>query len=69
MEEALGQPERCWVEASEPLLERAAGIQACHSLSLADAWIAAAAQQIGATLLHKDPEFRSVTELSQEWLR
>ena len=57
-----------WVEASEPLLERAAGIKACHSLSLADAWIAAAAQQIGATLLHKDPEFRAVAELSQEWL-
>ncbi|MCP9942748.1 PIN domain-containing protein [Cyanobium sp. ATX 6E8] len=43
-------------------------VEACHSLSLADAWIAAAAQQIGATLLHKDPEFRAFTELSQEWL-
>jgi len=57
-----------WIEASAPLLERAASIKACHSLSLADAWIAAAAQQIGATLLHKDPEFRAVAELSQEWL-
>jgi predicted nucleic acid-binding protein len=57
-----------WVEASEPLLQRAAGIKACHSLSLADAWIAASAQQIGATLLHKDPEFRGIATLSQEWL-
>jgi predicted nucleic acid-binding protein len=57
-----------WVEASEPLLERAATIKACHSLSLADAWIAAAAQQIGATLLHKDPAFQAISDLHQEWL-
>ena len=46
-----------WIEASEPLL------------AAADAWIAAAAQQVGATLLHKDPEFRAVAGLAQEWLR
>ena len=57
-----------WVEASEPLLQSAAGIKACHALSLADAWIAASAQQIGATLLHKDPEFRAIAGLPQEWL-
>ena len=57
-----------WVEPSEPLLEQAARIKACHALSLADAWIAAAAQQVGATLLHKDPEFRAIPELTQEWL-
>ena len=57
-----------WVEASEPLLEQAASIKARHSLSLADAWIAAAAQQVGATLLHKDPEFRAIANLPQEWL-
>lgn len=57
-----------WVEASEPLLEQAASIKARYSLSLADAWIAAAAQQVGATLLHKDPEFRAVVDLPQEWL-
>jgi len=45
-----------WIEASEPLL------------AAADAWIAAAAQQVGATLLHKDPEFRAVAGLAQEWL-
>lgn len=57
-----------WIEASEPLLLEAAAIKATHALSLADAWIAAAALQIGATLLHKDPEFRAITRLPQEWL-
>ena len=57
-----------WVEASEPLLECAASIKACHSLSLADAWIAASAIEIGATLVHKDPEFRAISDLTQEWL-
>jgi predicted nucleic acid-binding protein len=57
-----------WVEPSEPLLEQAGRIKACHSLSVADAWIAASAQQLGATLLHKDPEFRAIIELPQEWL-
>lgn len=57
-----------WVEPSEPLLEQAARIKACHSLSVANAWIAASALQVGATLLHKDPEFRALSELPQEWL-
>ena len=43
-------------------------LKARFSLSLADAWIAAAAQQVGATLLHKDPEFRAIADCSQEWL-
>ena len=47
------------MEASEPPR---------HTLSVADAWIAAAAQQLGATLLHKDPEFQAVADLAQEWL-
>ena len=46
----------------------AAQIKASHRLSLADAWIAAAALQSGATLLHKDPEFRAIAGLDQEWL-
>jgi predicted nucleic acid-binding protein len=57
-----------WIEASEPLLEQAASIKARFSLSLADAWIAAAAQQVGAILIHKDPEFRAIADCSQEWL-
>ena len=57
-----------WIEASEPLLELAASIKARDALSVADAWIAAASQQVGATLLHKDPEFRAITTLPQAWL-
>jgi len=29
-------------------------------------WIAAAAQQVGATLMHKDPEFRAIANLPQK---
>lgn len=57
-----------WIEASDPLLVQAASLKARHPLSVADAWIAAAAQQVGATLLHKDPEFCAIAELYQEWL-
>jgi predicted nucleic acid-binding protein len=48
------------VHESRPLLERAARIKATRRLSLADSWIAAAALQEGATLVHKDPEFASL---------
>ena len=58
----------CWVAASDPLLEQAAAIKACHALSVADAWIAAAARQQGAVLVHKDPEFQAINSLAQEWL-
>jgi predicted nucleic acid-binding protein len=33
-----------------------------------DAWIAAAAEQEGAVLVHKDPEFLALAHLPQEWL-
>lgn len=57
-----------WVHESPRLLERAAGIKATHALSIADAWIAAAALELGATLVHKDPEFENVAGLSEERL-
>jgi predicted nucleic acid-binding protein len=57
-----------WVSCSDALLERAASIKACHPLSVADAWIAASAQLQDAVLVHKDPEFRSLGEIPQEWL-
>jgi predicted nucleic acid-binding protein len=57
-----------WVEASGPLLETAAEIKALNPLSVADAWIAAAAVHNAATLVHKDPEYRALTSLAQEWL-
>jgi predicted nucleic acid-binding protein len=48
------------IHESDPLLERAARIKAIHRLSLADAWIGAAALLEGATLVHKDPEFDAI---------
>jgi hypothetical protein len=32
------------------------------------AWIAAAVQREGAVLVHKDPEFRALDQVPQEWL-
>ncbi len=49
-----------WVHEHEALLEKAAEVKACHPLSLADAWIAAAALLQGAELVHKDPEFSAL---------
>ena len=57
-----------WVHESSALLERAASIKALHPLSLADAWIAASALELGATLVHKDPEFESLPGLIEERL-
>ena len=57
-----------WVDQTEPLLLEASRIKALHRLSVADAWIAAAALLGRATLLHKDPEFEAIIELDQSWL-
>jgi predicted nucleic acid-binding protein len=45
------------VHEDTALLEKAAEIKAVHRLSVADAWIAAAAILCPAVLVHKDPEF------------
>ena len=50
------------VESDEELCMLAAHIKAAHRLSLADAWIAATAERLGAILVHKDPEFDAFTE-------
>ena len=57
-----------WVDQTESLLLEASRIKALHRLSVADAWIAAAARLSRSTLLHKDPEFEAITELDQRWL-
>ena len=52
-------------DVSEDLVLAAARIKATHDLSVADAWIAAAALLTRSTLVHKDPEFRPLArELS-----
>lgn len=52
-----------WIHESSELLERAAEVKATQPLSLADAWIAATALELGAALVHKDPEFESLPGL------
>ena len=48
------------VESSESLGVQAGAFKAAYRLSVADAWIAALAQERDATLVHKDPEFEQV---------
>jgi len=57
-----------WLHESPALLERAAAIKARFPVSLAVAWIAAAALELDAVLVHKDPEFEQVAGLRQEQL-
>ena len=56
------------VESDEPLGLAAARIKAAHRLSVADAWVAATAERLGATLVHKDPEFDSLSFIRQRLL-
>ncbi len=48
------------VESTETLAVIAGQLKALHRLSVADAWIAALAQEQNATLVHKDPEFEQL---------
>lgn len=57
-----------WLHESPELLELAASIKARFPLSLADAWIAAAAQLLNAVLVHKDQEFERLAMIHQELL-
>ena len=57
-----------WIHESIELLERAAMVKATHPLSFADAWIAATALELDATLVHKDPEFENLPRLKEERL-
>jgi predicted nucleic acid-binding protein len=57
-----------WVHESSELLQRAAQIKATQPLSLADAWIAATALELGAVLVHKDPEFENLPGLLESRL-
>ena len=49
--------------ADEALLLNAARIKATHTLSLADAVIAAIAYQNNAILIHKDPEYETLQDV------
>ncbi len=50
-----------WIHSETSLCLLAAHFKANHRLSFADAFVAATAHQYGATLVHKDPEFSSLS--------
>lgn len=58
-----------WVSCEPNILEIAARIKAQGKISVADSWIAATAIACDATLIHKDPEFEPLKEISQEILK
>lgn len=57
-----------WVTCEPPILVESARIKKQSGLSVADAWIAATAVLRQAVLVHKDPEFADLADLSQEHL-
>ena len=50
-----------WIHETKDLLELAAKIKAENSLSVVDAWIAAVSIHEDAVLVHKDPEFKTIS--------
>src|ERR1043166_1721656 len=58
-----------WVSCETEILEMAARLKAGGGLSVTDSWVAATAILRQATLIHKDPEFLKLKEISQEALK
>ena len=46
-----------WHHSDDALCSAAAKLKAIHKISFADSFVAALAQRLDATLVHKDPEF------------
>jgi len=46
-----------WQHSDGALCSAAAKLKAAHKVSFADAFVAATAQRLNATLVHKDPQF------------
>ncbi|MBI4475037.1 MAG: PIN domain-containing protein [Acidobacteria bacterium] len=57
-----------WISCEPAILEKASQIKHSGRISVADCWIAATAGILGATLVHKDPEFAPLKDISQEFL-
>ncbi len=53
---AKSQPLK-WHHTDDSLCSEAAKLKAVHKVSFADAFVAATAKRLNATLVHKDPEF------------
>jgi predicted nucleic acid-binding protein len=58
-----------WVGCEPGILDWSAQIKSKGGLSVADSWIAATAIIHDATLIHKDPEYQKLKEMSQEFLK
>jgi predicted nucleic acid-binding protein len=58
-----------WVSCEPNILDAAARIKAQGKISVADSWIAATAMVYEATLVHKDPEFETLSDIRQEILK
>lgn len=55
-----------WQHTDEAICSEAAKLKAAHKLSFADAFVAATAQRLGATLVHKDPEFDALAAMIKQ---
>jgi predicted nucleic acid-binding protein len=49
-----------WHHSDDELCSAAANLKAAHRVSFADSFVAALAQRLDATLVHKDPEFNAL---------
>lgn len=49
-----------WHHSDDALCSAAAKLKAAHKISFADSFVAALAQRLDATLVHKDPEFEGL---------
>lgn len=56
---AKSQPVQ-WLHSDDALCSSAAKLKAAHKVSFADAFVAATALRLHATLVHKDPEFAAL---------
>jgi predicted nucleic acid-binding protein len=57
-----GWPVR-WHHTDDDLCSEAAKLKAVHKISFADAFVAATASRLNATLVHKDPEFNALAAI------
>ena len=64
--------EICYIIERNRGEEKAAHIKACHPISYADAFVVAGAEELSATIVTGDPEFKSIEKagsLSVDWLK
>ena len=52
-----------WLHSDDALCGEAAKLKAAHKISFADAFVAATALRLNATLVHKDPEFTALADV------